>query len=196
MKASAIAIASALTASMTTFGLNQALTSGNPAEVVSVATAESSEVRACANRQTGQLRLLTKGKCKKRERLVTWAKVGPAGPPGPPGTFPGFDDDDDVSQPPNTAPSPFGSNTGRATSGYGSDCTMGTVILTAANFGPGIPANGQLLNIKENQALFSLLGWNFGGDRATTFALPDLRSAAPNGMTYMICDEGTYPVRR
>jgi microcystin-dependent protein len=35
--------------------------------------------------------------------------------------------------------------------------------------------NGQTLKIMENQALFSLLGNNFGGDGRTTFALPDLR---------------------
>ena len=45
-------------------------------------------------------------------------------------------------------------------------------------------------------ALFSLLGTNFGGNGVTTFALPDLRAAAPNGLTYSICDEGIYPGRR
>ncbi len=36
-------------------------------------------------------------------------------------------------------------------------------------------ANGQLLPINQNQALFSLLGTNFGGNGTTNFALPDLR---------------------
>ena len=36
-------------------------------------------------------------------------------------------------------------------------------------------ASGQLLPIAQNQALFSLLGTNYGGDGRTTFALPDLR---------------------
>src|SRR6266571_5281659 len=36
-------------------------------------------------------------------------------------------------------------------------------------------ANGQLLPINQNQALFSLLGTTYGGDGRTTFALPDLR---------------------
>ncbi len=35
--------------------------------------------------------------------------------------------------------------------------------------------NGQLLQISENTALFSLLGTTYGGDGRTTFALPDLR---------------------
>ena len=35
--------------------------------------------------------------------------------------------------------------------------------------------NGQLLQIAQNEALFSLLGFSFGGDGEATFALPDLR---------------------
>ena len=40
-------------------------------------------------------------------------------------------------------------------------------------------ANGQLLPINQNQALFSLLGTTFGGDGRVNFALPDLRGRAP-----------------
>lgn len=47
--------------------------------------------------------------------------------------------------------------------------------------------NGQLLPINQNQALFSLLGTNFGGDGRVNFALPDLRARVPihvgNGFT-------------
>ena len=39
--------------------------------------------------------------------------------------------------------------------------------------------NGQLLPINQNQALFALLGTNYGGDGRTTFALPDLRGLVP-----------------
>ena len=35
--------------------------------------------------------------------------------------------------------------------------------------------NGQLLSISQNQALFALLGTQYGGNGTTTFALPDLR---------------------
>jgi microcystin-dependent protein len=35
--------------------------------------------------------------------------------------------------------------------------------------------NGQLLQINQNQALFSLLGTTYGGDGRTTFGIPDLR---------------------
>lgn len=39
--------------------------------------------------------------------------------------------------------------------------------------------DGQLLPINQNQALFSLLGTNYGGNGQTNFALPDLRSRTP-----------------
>ncbi|MDA1203625.1 MAG: tail fiber protein, partial [Verrucomicrobia bacterium] len=35
----------------------------------------------------------------------------------------------------------------------------------------------------------------FGGDGTTTFALPDLRDVAPNGLTYSILTQGVYPGR-
>jgi microcystin-dependent protein len=40
-------------------------------------------------------------------------------------------------------------------------------------------ADGQLLPINQNQALFSLLGTTYGGDGRVNFGLPDLRSRAP-----------------
>ena len=39
--------------------------------------------------------------------------------------------------------------------------------------------NGQFLPINQNQALFSLLGTNFGGNGQTTFALPNLQGRVP-----------------
>jgi len=41
--------------------------------------------------------------------------------------------------------------------------------------------DGSTLPIVQNQALFSLLGVQFGGDGKTTFALPDLRGRVPLG---------------
>jgi microcystin-dependent protein len=38
-----------------------------------------------------------------------------------------------------------------------------------------MPCKGQLIEINQNQALFALLGVNYGGDGHTTFALPDCR---------------------
>jgi microcystin-dependent protein len=54
---------------------------------------------------------------------------------------------------------------------------MGSVCATAANQCPKgmLPADGRLLPIIGNEALFSLLGVTYGGNAKTTFALPDLR---------------------
>jgi microcystin-dependent protein len=89
----------------------------------------------------------------------------------------------------------FGTNTNTAASGRGRDCTVGEIILSAGSVANGVPANGQVLSISENTALFSLLGTMYGGDGKTTFALPDLRSVAPDNLTYSICVEGIYPRR-
>ena len=58
----------------------------------------------------------------------------------------------------------------------------------------GTPASGQLLPIPQNTALFSLLGTTYGGDGVSTFALPDLRSITPNGMTSSDLRRGHLPV--
>ena len=56
-------------------------------------------------------------------------------------------------------------------------------MLAGFNFCPRgfLAADGQLLPISSNAALFSLLGTQFGGDGRTTFALPDLRGRTPIG---------------
>ena len=36
---------------------------------------------------------------------------------------------------------------------------------------------------------------SYGGDGITSFALPDLRSVTPNGMTHVICVAGVFPSR-
>lgn len=53
--------------------------------------------------------------------------------------------------------------------------------MFAGNFAPEGWAicDGRKLPIRQNQALFSLLGNAFGGDGTTDFALPDLRGRAP-----------------
>jgi len=54
---------------------------------------------------------------------------------------------------------------------------IGELNLFAGNFAPRGFAypDGQLLQIAQNTALFSLLGTTYGGDGRTTFGLPDLR---------------------
>ena len=64
-----------------------------------------------------------------------------------------------------------------------SEFFIGQVMMTGFNFAPRFFAlcNGQLLPINQNQALFSLLGTQYGGNGTTNFALPDLRSRTPIG---------------
>ncbi|HEY0660567.1 MAG TPA: tail fiber protein [Lysobacter sp.] len=64
-----------------------------------------------------------------------------------------------------------------------SEVFLGQIMLTAFNYAPRGFAlcNGTLMSISQNQALFSLLGTQYGGDGITTFALPDLRGRAPLG---------------
>jgi microcystin-dependent protein len=54
---------------------------------------------------------------------------------------------------------------------------IGQITEFAGDFAPSgwAFANGQLLPISANTALFSILGTQYGGDGKTTFALPDLR---------------------
>ncbi|MEM8488895.1 MAG: tail fiber protein [Bacteroidota bacterium] len=60
------------------------------------------------------------------------------------------------------------------------DPYIGQVATFGFNFCPRgwTPAQGQLLSIAQNTALFSLYGTMYGGDGRTTFALPDLRGRA------------------
>ncbi|APX14321.1 phage tail protein (plasmid) [Tateyamaria omphalii] len=53
-------------------------------------------------------------------------------------------------------------------------------------------AEGQLLAVSQNDALFSLLGTIYGGDGRTTFGLPDLRGRVP---THPGSGPGLSPVR-
>src|SRR6185312_3828328 len=62
-----------------------------------------------------------------------------------------------------------------------SDYYLGQSILVGFNFCPQgfVDANGQLLPISQNQALFGLYSTTYGGDGKNTFALPDLRGRIP-----------------
>lgn len=64
-----------------------------------------------------------------------------------------------------------------------SDPFIGDILLTGLNFCPRgwASADGQLIPISSNTALFSLLGTTYGGDGRTTFGLPDLQGRAAMG---------------
>lgn len=74
---------------------------------------------------------------------------------------------------------------------YGQIAVMGT------NFCPvgWARADGSLLSIADNDALFSLLGTKYGGDGQTTFALPKIAVVEGTGQTTSVCIalEGMYP---
>jgi microcystin-dependent protein len=75
---------------------------------------------------------------------------------------------------------------------------IGQICLFPFNFAPTnwMPCTGQLVPISQNQALFSLLGTNFGGDGMTTFGLPNLQGKAPApNLQYFIATNGVYPSR-
>jgi microcystin-dependent protein len=61
-----------------------------------------------------------------------------------------------------------------------SEFFIGQIMMAGFNFAPRFwaLANGQLLPINQNQALFSLLGTQYGGNGTTNFALPDLYASS------------------
>ena len=86
---------------------------------------------------------------------------------------------------------------------YASEAYVGEIHLFSFDFAPRgwAKCEGQILSIQQNAALFSLIGTTFGGNGTTTFALPDLRTAAvqfensPQPMCYYIALSGIYPPR-
>src|SRR5262245_15208261 len=62
---------------------------------------------------------------------------------------------------------------------------LGQVMPFAGNFVPTdyLPADGRLLDIADNTALFGLIGTTYGGDGMTTFALPDLHGRTIIGVS-------------
>ena len=64
-----------------------------------------------------------------------------------------------------------------------SDFFVGQIMLTGFPFAPKFFAqcNGQTLSINQNQALYALLGVQYGGNGSTTFMLPNLQGRTPVG---------------
>ncbi|GAC1405993.1 MAG: hypothetical protein PVS3B3_37570 [Ktedonobacteraceae bacterium] len=76
---------------------------------------------------------------------------------------------------------------------------IGLVALFPFNCAPQgwAACEGQLFSINQNQALFTLLGTNFGGNGTDDFALPDLRGKEPaDNLSYYIALQGMYPSRQ
>jgi hypothetical protein len=61
------------------------------------------------------------------------------------------------------------------------DQFLGEICMFAGTFAPQgwMFCDGQILEINNYMALFSIIGCTYGGNCSTTFALPDLRGKAP-----------------
>ncbi|MFY8094290.1 MAG: phage tail protein [Niveispirillum sp.] len=70
---------------------------------------------------------------------------------------------------------------------------IGEIKMWAFNWAPQGWAlcNGASLQIQQNQALYTLIGTQFGGDAKTTFNIPDLRGRTPIGTGISSQDPGT-----
>lgn len=76
--------------------------------------------------------------------------------------------------------------------------TLGQIQLFPYTFGMvgWAKCEGQIIQIRDNPALYSLLGVTYGGDATTYFNLPNLKGAVPlPGMAYFIATSGLYPTR-
>ncbi len=138
--------------------------------VAASSTPSAATIHGCVNTKTGALSVELKAgaRCPRRTKSLSWS-----------------------------AGSEFGSHTNTATAGSsaGATCTLGEALLM-----PGktyadntLPANGQLLSITSYTALYSLYGTKYGGNGTTNFAVPNLKQAAPDGLTYVICAFGVFP---
>lgn len=75
------------------------------------------------------------------------------------------------------------------------DPIIGEVKYFAGNFAPRGWAfcQGQIMKIKPNMTLYSIIGTTYGGDGRTTMALPNIEDL--NGCKAIIALEGVYPSR-
>lgn len=64
-----------------------------------------------------------------------------------------------------------------------SECYVGSIVLWSGTFVPRGWAlcDGSLVNISENELLYSLIGTTYGGNGQTNFALPNLIGRFPRG---------------
>jgi microcystin-dependent protein len=63
------------------------------------------------------------------------------------------------------------------------DVMTSMIVPMGCQFAPAYSqfCNGQLLNINQFQALYSLIGTNFGGDGRSSLGMPELRGRSPVG---------------
>lgn len=155
------------------------------------AAAGPGKVSVCVTKKNVVVSATDAGKCPRGLTKVALSVQGPQGPPGPVGPVGPPGPQGPVGATGTTA---FGDGTQFGAPSTGATCTIGEVILSAGERAQGLPANGQLLDVVDHQALFSVLGYHYGtGDGGLKFALPDLADAAPDGLTYSVCHQGQFP---
>jgi|HubBroStandDraft_4_1064222.scaffolds.fasta_scaffold331370_1 hypothetical protein len=153
------------------------LGSGATAAAAVLPSASSTTVHGCENSKTGALSVQLKSSCPAGTKALSWNTTGPRGPAGTTGIFGAK------------------TNAARAGEAPNSSCYVGQILLNAGVTSPPgtLTASGQTLLISNFQALFSLLGNEYGGNGIKYFKLPDLRKSAPDGLTYSICVGGIFP---
>lgn len=69
---------------------------------------------------------------------------------------------------------------------YAQDSYIGEIKMFAGTYAPigWLFCRGQMLEIRQNQALYAVIGNIYGGDGRTTFALPDLQGRVVVGAGY------------
>jgi tail collar domain len=199
---------------------------GSAYAIGSVSAPASGVIAACYSKRSGDLRVLTSGRCHHGEHRLVWNKrgaPGPTGPQGPAGTVDTSNfytkaesdgrylgttstaaDSSKLGGQPASAYAPsslFGGGvTSTAATISSGSCALGEVALMAnvtelpTNW---VVANGQAVSVSQNTALFSLLGYTYGGS-GQAFNLPSLQAADPKGTgpaapQYVICVLGTFP---
>ena len=84
----------------------------------------------------------------------------------------------------------------RSDPAYGRDTYVGVIETYASTWVPGgtAPCEGQLVDAREHESLWSLLKNRYGGDGTTNLGIPDLRVAASeDNLRYGISLQGIYP---
>lgn len=86
---------------------------------------------------------------------------------------------------------------------YMDEGTIGEVRVFAGQFAPRgwSFCDGSTLPIADNEALYSILGNQYGGNGQTNFQLPNLAPLFESDgdktpLRYVICKEGYYPTQR
>ena len=77
---------------------------------------------------------------------------------------------------------------------------LGVIKLFAGTYYPQnyMYCNGQTLQISQYNALYAILGTQYGGDGRATFNLPNLNTVPfcqGTDLKYIICTQGIYPSR-